>query len=169
MGKNKPIVVIGLMGSGKSTAGRLIADALGLPFSDSDTYLREHYGGPSAEIAARDGREVLHEREAEHVLRELSGEPKVIAAAASTVENAAVREAVRAAVVIWLDADDEVLTRRMSTSSHRPDYSPSSLRARREPLFREVADLTYDVAALKPEEVLAAALRDMDLLPPGED
>src|SRR5690606_40212842 len=131
MGKNKPIVVIGLMGSGKSTAGRLIADALGLPFSDSDTYLREHYGGPSAEIAARDGREVLHEREAEHVLREPSGEPKVIAAAASTVENAAVREGVRDAVGIWPDADDQVVTRRMSARSHRPSLSPPSCHPRR--------------------------------------
>ncbi|MFG1945172.1 shikimate kinase [Nonomuraea sp. NPDC048826] len=168
MGKNKPIVVIGLMGSGKSTAGRLIAGALGLPFSDSDPFLKGKYGGSAAEIAAREGADVLHEREAEHVIKELSGEPKVVAAAASTVENAAAREAMRGALVIWLDADDAVLAERMRSGDHRPDFSPAAMRARREPLFRGVADLTYDVGVLKPEEVLAAVLRDMGLPATGQ-
>ncbi|WP_281429310.1 shikimate kinase [Nonomuraea harbinensis] len=169
MKKNKPIVLIGLMGSGKSTTGRLIAEALGLPFSDSDSFLRSRYGGPSAEIAAREGADVLHEREAEHLIEELAGEPKVIAAAASTLDDERAREAMRAATVIWLDADDEVLTQRMRTSDHRPEFAPAALRARREPYFREVADLKYDVGVLKPEEVLAAVLRDSGLPAPGRD
>ncbi|WP_082310698.1 shikimate kinase [Nonomuraea sp. SBT364] len=160
-------MVIGLMGSGKTTAGRLLAESLGLPFSDSDPFLRKRYGLSAAEIAARDGADVLHEREAEHVLHELEGEPKVIAAAASTLESPEVRAALRDALVIWLDAADEVLAQRMRTSDHRPDFSPADMRARRERFFVEVAGLKYDVGVLRPEEVLAAVRRDIGL-PPAE-
>ncbi|MGN9838903.1 shikimate kinase [Nonomuraea sp. H19] len=161
MSKNKPVVVIGLMGSGKTTAGRLIAEALELPFSDSDPFLTARYGGTAAELAARDGADVLHRYEAEHVLHELVGEPKVIAAAASTVEDAQVRAALRAAFVVWVDAADEVLIERMRSSDHRPDFDPATMRARRAPYFREVSDLVCDVGVMRPEQVRDAVLREL--------
>src|SRR5690606_7452046 len=151
MKKNKPIVVIGLMGSGKTTFGRLIAEALGMPLSDSDPYLRKKYGASAAEIAAREGVDVLHEREADHVI-------EALAAAASTVDSPRAREAMRGALVIWLDADDAVLAERMRSASHRPDFPPAVMRAQREPHFRELADLRYDVGVLTPEQVRAAVL-----------
>ncbi|MGR6915138.1 shikimate kinase [[Actinomadura] parvosata] len=167
MSKNKPVVMIGLMGAGKTTAGRLIAEALGLPFTDSDQYLQEKYGATSAPIAAREGKQALHRYEAEHVLEELAGEPKVIAAAASTLENAEVRAAMRKAFVVWVDADDAVLAERMRTSKHRPDYDPGEMRARRETFFREVSDLVCDVGVLTPEQVRDEVLTKMGL--PGVD
>jgi shikimate kinase len=167
MSKNKPVVVIGLMGSGKSTAGRLISEAVHLPFSDSDPFLVAGHGGTAKQIAAREGADALHHYEAEHVLTELAGEPKVIAAAASTLEDPRVRAALRQALVIWLDAADEILAERMSRSDHRPSFDPAAMRARREQYFREVADLVYDVGALTPEQVRDAVLREMRL--PGKD
>ncbi|MEV4114925.1 shikimate kinase [Nonomuraea sp. NPDC049695] len=167
MSKNKPVVVVGLMGSGKSTVGRLIAEVLGLPFSDSDPFLKARYGGTAAQIAARDGAETLHRYEADHVLHELAGEPEVIAAAASTVEDPRVREAMKEAFVLWVDADDEVLAQRMKSSDHRPAFGPAAMRARREPYFREVADLRCDVGGMRPEETRDAALRAMGLPVPG--
>ncbi|MFI7609953.1 shikimate kinase [Nonomuraea terrae] len=161
MSKNKPVVVIGLMGSGKTTAGRLIGEALGLPLSDSDPYLKARHGGTAAQIAAREGAEALHRYEAEHVLHELEGEPKVIAAAASTVEDPRVRTALKQAFAVWLDAADEVLAERMRSSDHRPDFGPAAMRARREPYFRAVADAVYDVGELRPEQVRDAVLRDL--------
>ncbi|MFG2075777.1 shikimate kinase [Nonomuraea maritima] len=167
MTKNKPIVVIGLMGSGKTTAGRLIADALGLPLSDSDPYLRSTHKGTAAQIADREGADALHRYEAEHLLLALDGEPKVIAAAAGTVEDPHVRAALRKAFVVWVDAPDEVLARRMRSDDHRPHFRPKQLRPRREPYFREVADLVCDVSVLRPEQVRDAVLREMGL-PDGE-
>ncbi|MEV1178892.1 shikimate kinase [Nonomuraea sp. NPDC049784] len=167
MSRNKPVVVVGLMGSGKSRAGRLIAEALGLPFSDSDPFLKKRYGGSAAQIAARDGADTLHRYEADHVLHELAGEPEVIAAAASTVEDPRVREALGKAFVLWVDAPDEVLAQRMKSSDHRPDFDPAAMRARREPYFREVANLRCDVGTMLPEQVRDATLREMGL--PGDD
>jgi shikimate kinase len=163
MSKNKPVVIVGLMGSGKTTVGRLISGLLGVPLSDSDPFLKATYGASAAEMAAREGAGVLHDREAEHVLSGLRGEPKVITAAASTVEYPEVRRALRDAFVLWLDAPDEVLAERMRSSDHRPDFSPAEMRARREPFFREVADLTCDVSTTKPADIAAAALRQMGL------
>ncbi|MEV0378672.1 shikimate kinase [Nonomuraea sp. NPDC050643] len=160
-------MVIGLMGSGKTTAGRLIGEALDLPFSDSDPFLVARYGGTAAQIAGRVGADELHRYEAEHVLHELAGEPKVIAAAASTIEDPKVREALRDAFVVWVDAADEVLAQRMRSSDHRPDFDPAAMRARREPYFREVADLVCDVGDLRPEQVRDATLREMGL-PAGD-
>ncbi|MFI7129747.1 shikimate kinase [Nonomuraea sp. NPDC050153] len=163
MSKNKPVVLIGLMGSGKTSAGRLIAEALGLPFSDSDAFLKQRYGGTAAQLAERDGADALHRYEADHVLHQLAGEPVVVAAAASTVEFPEVREALGRAFVVWVDASDEVLARRVKSSSHRPDFGPAAMRARREPFFREVADLRCDVGDLTPEQVRDATLREMGL------
>jgi len=161
MWKNKPIIVIGLMGSGKTTVGRLLATSLGLPFSDSDMFLEQRYDTSAAEIVERDGAAGLHPLESEHVRTELTGEPKVIAAAASTLEDAEVRALLRDPVVIWLDAADEVLAERMRSSDHRPPFSPADMRARRGRFFQEVADLTYDVGVMTPEKVVAAVLRDL--------
>ncbi|MEV4391454.1 shikimate kinase [Nonomuraea sp. NPDC049607] len=163
MSKNKPVVVIGLMGSGKTTAGRLLATALAMPFTDSDPFLEKEYGGTAAQIAAREGADALHRYEAEHVLAALADEPKVIAAAASTVEDPRVRAALRDAFVVWVDAADAVLAQRMSSGAHRPEFQPAEMRARRERYFEQVADLTCDVGVLTPEEVRDAALRKMGL------
>ncbi|MEO3801110.1 shikimate kinase [Nonomuraea sp. B1E8] len=167
MSKNKPVVVIGLMGSGKTTAGVLIAEALGLGFSDSDPFLKSRYGGTAAQIAAREGAAALHLYEAEHVLLELAGPPKVIAAAASTVEDPEVRAAMRAAFVVWVDAPDKVLAERMRSSDHRPDFDPAAMRVRREGYFREVANTVCDVSELSPEQVRDKVVREMGL-PAGD-
>ncbi|MET9341400.1 shikimate kinase [Nonomuraea sp. NPDC003804] len=157
MSRNKPVVVIGLMGSGKTTVALLLAQALGLPMSDSDSYLRRRYGSSAAEIARTEGADVLHEREAEHVLDALS-EDQVVAAAASTVERPEVRAALRQAFVIWLDAPPEVLAERMRSSDHRPDFDPAVMKARRDPYFRQVADLRVDTTSTPPQEAAGQAL-----------
>ena len=104
------VVLIGAMGSGKSTVGAALASALGRPFLDNDAQLHAATGSTAAGIAARDGIDALHEQEARLVRTALGdGGGSVIAAAASTIADPAVREALAAgAFVVWLHADASV-------------------------------------------------------------
>jgi shikimate kinase len=166
----EPVVLVGLMGSGKTSVGTRLAEALARPFRDSDQDLGDRYGQSAAEQAKRHGAEVLHEREAA-MLREALAErpPAVIAAAASVVENPAAQAALAGAYVVWLDAPPRVLAGRIAGGDdHRPQYHPdpetmlSQQYEQRAPRFREVADLTVDVSDIDPDEAtsrIVAALR----------
>ncbi|MEU7882591.1 shikimate kinase [Microbispora bryophytorum] len=164
-----PIVVMGLMGAGKSTVARRLADALGRPMRDSDADLEARYGTTAAAMAAGVGADELHAREA-LVLREaLAARPTpVIAAAASTVEDPETRRALASAFVVFLDGPPEVLAERMKSSPHRPHFKPDLVRMLTEqrdlrlPRFREVADLTVDPSANTPEEIAATVLARLD-------
>ncbi|GAA0393297.1 hypothetical protein GCM10010160_23450 [Acrocarpospora corrugata] len=155
------MVIVGLMGAGKSTVGRLVADALGREARDSDADLQDRYGQTAAQMADTVGADVLHDRESQ-VLREALDRrpPLVIGAAASTVEDPAARDALTRAFVVFLDGPPELLAERMLSSGHRPHFLPDlermliEQRERRLPYFLEVADLTVD--ATRPPEELAA-------------
>jgi shikimate kinase len=158
------IVTAGLMGSGKTTLGRELAERLGRRFVDSDVALQREDGRTAREIAAQDGVDVLHELEAAGLLAALrASEPSVIAAAASTIEDPAARRALGApeTFVIWLRGSPEVLAARAAKGDHRPTGPLAELEAqveRRGPLFAEVADAIVDVDERSPEQVLDAAL-----------
>lgn len=163
---SEPIVLVGLMGSGKTSVGTLLAAELGRHFRDSDWGLERRYGQTAAEQVAQYGADVLHEREAA-VVREglLARPPAVIAAAASVVEDPPTRAALAGAYVVWLDAPPEVLAGRIGPGGdHRPHYDPDPVvmltrqRARRAPWFREIADLKVDVSEINPDEVTARIL-----------
>jgi shikimate kinase len=165
----QPIVVVGLMGSGKTSVGTRLAKALGRSFRDSDQGLEARYGQTAAEQAEQYGADVLHERETA-VLREALTErpPAVIAAAASVVEDPAARAALAPAYVVWLDAPPSVLAGRIGGGDdHRPHYHPdpetmlADQHARRAPRFREVADLTVDVSEADPDEVTARIMASL--------
>ncbi|MEU7690211.1 AAA family ATPase [Microbispora hainanensis] len=164
-----PIVVMGLMGAGKSTVARLLADALGRPMRDSDADLEARFGTTAAAMAAGVGADELHAREA-LVLREaLADRPTpVVAAAASTVEDPETRRALASAFVVFLDGPPEVLAERMKSSTHRPHFKPDLVRMLTEqrdlrlPWFREVADVTVDPSTHRPEEIAATVLARLD-------
>lgn len=171
-GVSEPIVLVGLMGSGKTSVGTRLAAALGVQFRDSDWGLERRYGQTAAQQVAQYGADVLHDREAA-VVREglLVRPPAVIAAAASVVEDPPTRAALAAgAYVVWLDAPPAILAARIGPGGdHRPHYDPDPVvmlkrqREQREPWFREVADLTVDVSEIDPDQVTArilAALRE---------
>lgn len=162
---DQPVVVVGLMGSGKTTVGSRVAAALGRPFRDSDADLLEWFGDSAAEQYATLGQPALHSREAAHLRDALAAAPPpVVAAAASVVDDAACRGALADAFVVWLYAPPEVLAERMDPRDHRPRYDADPLvmlrrqHQQRESRFREVADLVVDVAAQTPSETIETVL-----------
>jgi shikimate kinase len=126
------LVLIGLMGAGKTTVGALVARRLGLPLVDGDALLAAWQGVPATTVHDRAGVDALHHAEARVLLDALRGSaPAVIAPAASVVDDAACRAALRSpgVAVAWLRADPAVLGHRFAagaaagaTGSHRPAY-----------------------------------------------
>lgn len=147
---SKPhLVIVGLMGVGKSTLGKAYADAHGLAYADSDDDIERLFDANGGEVADRWGIEALHEIEAGVLLGALaSTTPTVVTAAASIVEKPSVREALKiTATTVWLEGDLDETHRRQGKGDHRRLMSRvdlEALAARRRPMFEEVADLRLD-------------------------
>ncbi len=164
--ERRPVVVLGLMGAGKSSVAGLVAGELGWAVRDSDRDIESASGHTAAQLQRAEGTEALHTLEARHLLDSLAARPPaVIAAAASTVEVPECRTALGSAFVVWLDADPAVLAARFDAGPHRPRYGVDQLvvlrtqdQARR-PLFEAVADIRLDSGAMEPGPLAVAALR----------
>ncbi|RIJ31675.1 shikimate kinase [Henriciella algicola] len=118
---NRTVALVGLMGAGKSTVGRRLAEVLGRQFYDSDNEIEKAAGLSISDIFALHGEEEF--RRGEHrVLERLLGEaPHVLATGGGAYLNPDTRDLLREkAVTIWLNADLETLWRRVSRRSHRP-------------------------------------------------
>jgi shikimate kinase len=149
------VVLVGMMGVGKSTVGRALARRLGRPFVDSDEQVQARTGQTVAQLFAEHG-EAYFRREEARALREAlsSAQPSVIAAAGGTVLDPDNRAQIagHAALVVWLRAEPEILAGRVRQGDHRPLLAEDPLgtlrrldRDRR-PLYAEVSSLTLDVA-----------------------
>jgi shikimate kinase len=147
------LVLVGMMGAGKTTTGLALAARLGWPVRDCDLDLEERIGMTGAELAAADGVEHLHRLEEEVLLDALAaaGPPAIVTAAGSVVASERVRrELQQRATVVWLDAPVDELVVRMDADTHRRpidhDAAAALLAQRREHLA-EVADLRLDARA----------------------
>ena len=168
--RNHHVVLVGMMGVGKTTVGRRVAEALGRPFVDSDAVIEARTGRSVAEIFEADGEPAFRAVESEVLIDALaSAEPAVIAAAGGTVLSEANRVALRrAGTVVWLRAPVDLLVSRVAGSTHRPAIAadPAATLARlaegRDELYAEVADLVVDASlpiAAVVEQVLDVAGR----------
>lgn len=159
---SRHLVLVGLMGSGKTTAGTRAAAALGRPFVDSDEQIEARTGRSVREIFESDGEEAFRALETAALLDALaSDEPAVIAAAGGTVLREENRRAIREhATVVWLRADPEVLVERVDGGDHRPllrDDPLGTLRKMeqdRHHLYEDLSDVVVDVGRLPVEEVV---------------
>ena len=125
------LVILGAMGVGKSTTGRVIADRLGRALSDSDLDIERLFGISGGAIADRHGVENLHELERAALLGALAcDEPLVITAGASVVEDELVREALgNRSVLVILEAPLEVVLARQAAGVHRRPMDLAQLQA----------------------------------------
>ena len=117
----KPIVLVGLMGVGKSTVGRRLAARLQLPFVDADTEIEEAAGMSVAEIFEKFGEPYFRDGERRVIARLFDGKPKVIATGGGAFINEETRTLILdQAIAIWLDAPTHILAERVRRRDTRP-------------------------------------------------
>ncbi len=147
---SRSIVLVGMMGVGKSSIGRRLAARLGVPFVDADTEIEKAAGMSIADIFARHGEADFRSGEARVIARLLDGGPQVLATGGGAVMNADTRVAIKAkGVSIWLSAELDVLMRRINKRKNDrpmlqtadPAATLRELLVAREPAYAQ-ADLT---------------------------
>lgn len=140
-----------MMGAGKSTVGRRLANRLGVPFVDADTAIEEAAGCTISEFFARHGEAEFRAGERRVILRLLEGVPKILATGGGAFMDAETRQAVRLhAFSVWLRTELDVLVRRVGRRGNRPLLAQGDPRetlerllALRNPVYAE-ADLAVD-------------------------
>ncbi len=117
----RSVVLVGMMGSGKTAVGKVLAQRLGAPFLDSDAAIEEAAKASIAEIFARDGEPFFRDREAEVIARLLSGAPAVVSTGGGAFMSERNRHAIaEKGVALWLDADLDTLWERVRHKDSRP-------------------------------------------------
>ncbi len=175
----RPIVLVGLMGAGKSSIGRLLAGRLGLEFVDADSEIESAAGADIEEIFATHGEAAFRSGERRVIARLLEGPVRVVSTGGGAFMDADTRARIKAgALSVWLKADLDTLLKRVSRRGGRPllkDKDPrdvmAALMAERDPVYAE-ADITVETAENPPAEVadrvIAALASHLGLkLPPA--
>ncbi len=169
------IVLVGLMGTGKSTVARTLATHYGLECLDTDKLVEARAGKPVRQMFVEDGEDAFRDLESD-VLSSCLRSPQgaVIAGAGGVVlrdENRDLLNAARqdaGAIVVWLHAQPEVLSVRTAKGSHRPllddDREGTLVRMSQErtPLYSQVADIVVDVSERSQESVCALLIDAID-------
>jgi shikimate kinase len=175
------ITLIGYRATGKTTLARLLAERLDWTWIDADVEIERRAGKAIARIFAEDGEPAFRDLEAAVTAELCRRTPLVLAAGGGAPLRPDNRQAIRAAgKVVWLTARPETIHVRMSgdatTASRRPSLTDREalaeivhLLARREPIYRETADLVIDTEGKTPEQIAAEILEKLHLTSaPGE-
>ncbi|KAB2690504.1 MULTISPECIES: shikimate kinase [Brucella] len=141
----KVVVLVGLMGAGKSTVGRKVATMLGLPFKDADNEIESAARMTVPELFDAYGEAEFRDLERRVILRLLEDGPMVLATGGGAYMNAETREAIAAnGVSIWLNAELDVLMDRVSRRQNRPLLKNDDPRG----VMQRLMDVRYPVYAL---------------------
>ena len=163
--KAPSIVLVGLMGAGKSSVGRRLATRLGLPFVDADSEIEAAAGCSVPEIFATHGEAAFRDGERRVIARLLDGPRLVLATGGGAILDPATRDKIRQrGVSIWLRADLDMLVRRCQKRTNRPLLQQGDMRAtlqrlstERTPFYAE-ADLTLESGDGPHEQVVDAII-----------
>lgn len=164
------IAVIGFMGAGKTTVGRLVADRLGVPFCDSDQLIERQQGRSIRAIFDTDGE--AHFRELEHrAVAALADAPQtVVALGGGAVIDPRTRVVLRHAQVVYLTVDLGEALGRVGGDPGRPMLRRDldALYADRLPVYQEVGTLRIDTTGRTPDDIADEVLRRLAAQPPTD-
>lgn len=166
---DKSIVMVGLMGAGKSAIGRRLANHLHMPFQDADTEIEAAAGCSIEEIFARHGEEAFRDGERRVIARLLEGPPIVLATGGGAFMDETTRARITEfGVSIWLRADLETLVRRTAKRNNRPllkNDDPANtlkdLMVIRHPIY-ELSDIVVESDDAPPEETVNRVCQALD-------
>jgi shikimate kinase len=170
----RSIVLVGMMGAGKSSIGRRLAARLSIPFVDADVEIEEAASMSIADIFAVHGESYFRAGEARVIARLLEHGPQVLATGGGAFMNVQTRATIRdKAVSVWLKADLDVLTKRLRRRNDRPLLKTedpiatlSKLLVVRDPIYAEAdvtvisRDVTHEVIV---DEIIAAVCGKLDI------
>jgi shikimate kinase len=119
--RRRTIALVGLMGAGKSSVGRRLANALGVPFRDADAEVETAAGRSISDIFKDLGEEAFRDGERRVIARLLEGPPHIMATGGGAFVNDETRSLIKAkAISVWLKTDLEILARRVGRKDTRP-------------------------------------------------
>jgi shikimate kinase len=166
------IVLIGLMGSGKTATGRVLAQLVGRPYVDNDELLERRTGHTARELEEMSGTDSLHDAEVGALVDALQEtRPAVVSAAAFAPLRVAVRAALNDHVVVYLRADAEELAARITRDSvdHYRPFPQRDLvellreqHAQRDACYDEIADFVVETGGHAPREVAELVKQQLD-------
>jgi shikimate kinase len=159
------IVLIGFMGAGKTTVGRLLAAKLGLPFTDSDDVIVERAGRPIPRIFAEDGEPGFRELEHQAIAGLLAGPDAVLALGGGAASHPLTRLLLASVPVVYLRVGYAEAMSRVGGDSDRPMLARPgvpALYAQRQSLYASLATVTVDTDARRPDEIALEALAALD-------
>jgi shikimate kinase len=165
---DRPVVLVGLMGAGKSSIGRRLAQRLDLPFIDADKEIETAAGCTIEEIFERFGEAAFRDGERRVILRLLDQPPHVLATGGGAFMDPVVRARVgEVAISVWLHADIELLVKRVSRRNNRPLLKGGDPRTvlerlieQRYPIYAQ-ADLRIDSADGPPEQTVQKVIDEL--------
>jgi shikimate kinase len=160
-----------MMGAGKSTTGKLLAERLGWPYLDSDDEIERQTGKTVPEIWKAEGEPAFRAEEARVLAQACTSDaPSVVSVAGGAVLDVDNRARIRrAGLIVWLRADVSTLARRVGAGAGRPLLDGDAAQAlarlyeQRAPIYAELADLVFDVDRMAPPQVvdeIVAALEE---------
>jgi shikimate kinase len=160
----RSLVLVGMMGAGKSSIGRKLAQRLGLPFVDADSEIERAAGMSISDIFAKHGEPYFRSGEARVIARLLDGGPQVLATGGGAFMHPQSREAIRAkGISVWLKAEYDVLLKRIKRRGDRPmlktDDPAETLRRlmeERDPVYAEADVIVHSRDV--PHEIIIAEI-----------